>query len=48
MVSGKSVLPQEYEIKALTAKVGRFSLSVGWENNPERGLKTISFNPDLP
>ena len=25
--------------------VGRLSLSVGWENGPERGLKTVSFNP---
>ena len=35
-------------IKALTALVGRLSLTVGWENGPERGLKTVSFNPSLP
>ena len=29
--------------KALTALLDRFSLSEGWENGPERGLKTISF-----
>ena len=28
--------------KALTALVGRLSLSVGWENGPE--LKTVSFS----
>ena len=28
--------------------VGRLSLSVGWEKSPERGRKTISFNPTLP
>ena len=27
-------------IKALTALLGRLSLSVGWENGPEQGLKT--------
>ena len=32
-------------IKALTALVGRLSLSVGWENDPERGFRTVSFNP---
>ena len=32
-------------IKALTALVGRLSLSVGWENGLERGLKAASFNP---
>ena len=34
-------------IKALTALVGRLSLSLSviWENGPERGLKTLSFNP---
>ena len=32
------------KIKALTALLGQLSLSVGWENGPERGLKTISFN----
>ena len=33
------------KIKALTALVGRLSLSPGWENGPEWGLKTVSFNP---
>ena len=28
-------------IKALTALVGRLSLSVGWKHGPERGLKTV-------
>ena len=33
-------------IKALTALVGRLALSADWEvNGPERGLKTVSFNP---
>ena len=32
-------------IKALTALVGRLSLSVGWENGLERGVKTVTFNP---
>ena len=32
-------------IKALIVLVGRLSLSVGWENGLERGLKTVSFNP---
>ena len=27
-----------WTIKALTALVGRLSLSVGWHNGPERGL----------
>ena len=36
------------KIKALTALVGRVSLSVGWENGPERELKTISFNSYFP
>ena len=31
------------EIKALTVLVGRLSLSVGWENGPEPGFKTVSF-----
>ena len=35
----------QYEIKALTTLVDRLSLSVGWGNGPERGLKTVSFNP---
>ena len=30
--------------KALTALVGRLSLSVSWGNGPERGLKTITFS----
>ena len=34
-------------IKALTVLVGRLSLSVGWENGPERRPKTVSFNPQL-
>ena len=33
------------EIKALTALVGRLSLSVSWEIGHERELKTVSFNP---
>ena len=33
------------KIKALTALLGRLSLTVGWENGPERGLETVSFNP---
>ena len=33
-----------YVIKVLIALVGRLSLSVGWENGPERGLKSVSFN----
>ena len=28
----------------LTALVGRWSLRVGWENGPERGRMTVSFN----
>ena len=32
------------QIKAMTALVGRLSLSVGWKKSPERGLKTVSFN----
>ena len=32
-------------IKALTTLVGQLSLSVGWESSPERGRKTVSFNP---
>ena len=31
-------------IKALTALMGQLSLSEGWENGPELGLKTVSFN----
>ena len=33
------------KIKALTALVGRLSLSVGRGNGHEWGLKTVSFNP---
>ena len=35
-------------IKALMALVGRLSLSVGWENDPQRGLKTVALNSWLP
>ena len=35
-------------IKAMTTLVGRLSLSVGWENGPERRLKIVSFNSYLP
>ena len=35
-------------MKALIALVGRLSLSVGWDNVSERGLKTVSFNPQRP
>ena len=31
-------------IKALTSLVGRLSLSVGWENGPDRECKIDSFN----
>ena len=37
----------ETVIKALTALVGRLSLSAGWKNGPERGLD-CSFNPLPP
>ena len=37
-----------YTVKSLIALVGRLSLNVGWENDPERGHKTVSFNPKLP
>ena len=33
------------KIKELTKLVGRLSLTVEWENGPERRLKTVSFNP---
>ena len=33
------------QIKALRALVDRLSLNIGWENGPERGLKTVSFTP---
>ena len=36
------------KIEVLTALIGRLSLNVGWENGPERGLKTVLFNPQLP
>ena len=32
------------KFKGLTALVDRLCLSVGWENGPERSLKTVSFN----
>ena len=35
-------------IKALTTLLGRVSPSVGRENGPERGLKTVSYNHCLP
>ena len=38
----------EHSIKALGARMGRLSLNVGWENDPERVLKTFSFNHYLP
>ena len=41
-MSGHNICIQEKsEIKALTALVGQLSLSVGWENNPERIFKTF-------
>ena len=33
-----NIWPQTNSFKALTALNGRLSLSVGWENGPERGL----------
>ena len=36
------------KIKALTTLVDRLPQSVGWENDPDRGLKTVSFNPRYP
>ena len=44
-VNRKSQKSSPLTIKALTALVGRLSLSVGWENGSERVLKTVSFNP---
>ena len=38
-------LKMKEKIKALAALMGQLSLSVGWENGPERGLNTVSFNP---
>ena len=35
----------DIRIKALTALAGQLSLSVGWENSPERGHTIVSFNP---
>ena len=35
------------KIKALTALVGRFSLSEGWENGHEWGLKNLFFHLTL-
>ena len=35
----------KYLIKVLAALLGLLSLIVGWENGPERGRKTVSFNP---
>ena len=35
-------LPKSKFEKALTALVDRLSLGVGWENGPERELKTVS------
>ena len=28
--------------------MGRLSLSVDWENGPDRGRWTVSFNPEVP
>ena len=39
------ILGAANKIKALRVLVGRLSLGVGRENGPERGLKTILFNP---
>ena len=32
------------KIKALIALVGQLFLTVDWENGPEQGIKTVSFN----
>ena len=48
MADGTTTTEEQFEIKALTALVGRLSLSLGWENGPERGIKTVSLNPILP
>ena len=45
---GSFVNEPQHQIKALTALEGRLSLSVGCENGPEKGLKTISCNPEFP
>ena len=34
-------------IKVMAALVGRLSLSIVWENGPERGMKTVSFKPNF-
>ena len=34
-----------HKMKALTALVGRLSLTVGWNNGPKQGFATVSFNP---
>ena len=49
-VRGKEVTQERllHEIKALTALVDRLSLRVGWEDGPERELKTVSDNPLCP
>ena len=39
---------KKQQIKALTALMGRLSLSVGLENGSERGHKTVSINPLCP
>ena len=47
LIVAKSIKHEQYKrlIKALTALEDRLSLSVGWENGPERGRKSVSFNP---
>ena len=45
MWESKQEVSSFFNIKALTALVGRLSLSVGWENGPGQGLKIVSFNP---
>ena len=44
-ISHVSYSIEKNEFEALTALVGRLSLSVDWENGPERRFKTVSFNP---
>ena len=39
----KVICTKQSQIKTLTALMGQLSLSVGWENGPERGLKTVIF-----
>ena len=48
MYKENSIESYKHKIKALTALIGRLSPSIGGENTPEQGLKTISFNPKLP